>query len=176
MARFLGAMVTGLVCVKASGKNCSHKICSAKINLFQSVRKPNHQIRAFVQDSNDQRRPIRSREAEEVMMFAPRHAQGRGEFAQFLESSLSRRKARKAVFQLADIGTDLRVAPLPPCIAEDLTEVGFRRRRQDIIVGQARLFPPSSSSMISVTLLVETLPARPSETLFSNRDFSSCHA
>lgn len=147
-----------------------------KISLFQSIRKPDHQIRALVQDGDDQRWLIRSWETKEIMMFASRHAQGRGEFAQFLELSPARRKIRKAAVQLRHIGANLFFAPLLPGVADDLTDVGFSRRRQDIVVGQARLFPPSSSSMISVTLLEETLPAKPSDTLFSSMDFSSCHA
>ena len=85
-------------------------------------------------------------------------------------------EARKAVFQLADIGTDLRVPPSLFGLSDDLTEVGFRRRRQEIGGGQARLLPPSYSSIISVMLVEETLPARPSETLSSSKDFNSCHA
>lgn len=129
-----------------------------------------------MQDGDDQRWLIRSWETKEIMMFASRHTQGRGEFAQFLELSLSRREARKTAVQLRHIGANLFFAPLLPGVADDLTDVGFRCRRQDIIVGQAQLLPLSSSSMISVTLLEETLPAKPSDTLFSSMAFNSCHA
>jgi hypothetical protein len=107
-------------------------------------------------------RGIIAGEAEDIVMFAADHPQARIERSHILGQTLTVRHVFNAALQLGDVSSGLGITPLLVRVLDDAPQIGFRRRKQDVIGGQARLPPPNSSSRMPPMLLPDSVPDRPS--------------
>ncbi len=144
---------------------------------LQAVSQPGHQVHALMQDRHDQRGRAFARQAKQVVVPAVHHPQRRIDRAHVLERPVPGCKAGHGLLHPGEIAADLCVTPLLARMADDPTDVGFRRMGQNIIrPGQARPSSDSSSSRMACMPLVETFPASPASMRVRSRVFSSDHA
>lgn len=137
---------------------------------------PHHQIHPLMENRYNQRGSVLTRKAKNIVILAVGHAQRRIKFVQVFKQSLTSSQARKALFQLGDVAPHLSITPLCARVADDLAQVAFRFRRENVRRDQLRGTLASSSSSRSDTLRGDSLPARPAVMRFSNSPFNSCQA
>lgn len=147
---------------------------ASKLSHTDPVCQSRHEVHALMKNCHDQGGCTLTRQAKNIVMFAPCHPQRGIQVAHVPEIAFPGGKAGNALLQIGNIVAHLCSAPLLASVADDTAQVGFRLCREN--VRRQLRCPSSSSSRISPTVLVDTLPASPSLIRFPRRVFSSCHA
>lgn len=162
LARATSASAQSGLSGSITGSSANSVLPSISVPILpQPIRHPGDQVHPLMQDRDDQSGGVFTRQAEDVMVSAPRHPQSRIQRIKPPGPALARRQSLDAAAQIRRVAAGLRRSPLLARVTNDLAQVGFRRRRQLVSDGQPCRSGPSSSSTIASTLCLDTSPASP---------------
>lgn len=126
------------------------------MRLSDPPRYPPSQVHAFVENGDDQGGRAHARQAEDDVVLTADHPQAGLQVARIPGHGVTRRQSLNAASQLTGVTAGLSLAPLSACISNNLPQIGFGRRGEDIRPGQATASEPSSCATISSKVLSET--------------------